>query len=219
MTRHIDFWFDFASTYSYLSALRIEPLAAARDVKIRWRPFLLGPVFTAMGWNDSPFNIYPSKGRYMWRDLERLCKLYGFPLKRPSRFPRNGLRPARVICAHPDADWVPDFARAVFSAGFADDEDIGERDVVAGLLRRLGLDAEALIAVAESPEGKDLLRRQTEEAFNLDIFGAPTFMVGGEMFWGNDRLEQALDWPDAASAAGGKSSPPVARTSNSSSGS
>lgn len=202
MTKHIDFWFDFASTYSYLSALRIEPLAADKRIKVNWRPFLLGPVFTAMGWNDSPFNIYPSKGRYMWRDMERLCTLYGFPLRRPSKFPRNGLRPARIICAHRNAPWVPDFVRAVFTAGFAADQDIGEREVVAGLLRGLGLDAEALIAAGESPGGKDLLRRQTEEAFNLDIFGAPTFMVGGEMFWGNDRLEQALVWAEGMSAKG-----------------
>lgn len=197
MPKDIAFWFDFASTYSYLSALRIEPLAAARGLKVKWRPFLLGPVFTAMGWNDSPFNIYPSKGRYMWRDMERLCQHYGVALRRPSKFPRNGLRPARIICAHPDAPWVADFVRAVFAAGFAEDQDIGEREVVAALLHRLGLDAEALIAAAESPEGKELLRRQTEEAFKLDIFGAPTFMVGGEMFWGNDRLEQALAWAEA----------------------
>src|ERR1035437_9232922 len=107
MTKHIDFWFDFASSYSYLSAMRIEPLAAAKNIKVNWRPFLLGPVFTAMGWNDSPFNIYPSKGRYMWRDMERLCKYYGVPLKRPSKFPRNGLRPARIICTHQDAPWFP----------------------------------------------------------------------------------------------------------------
>lgn len=196
MSKQIDFWFDFASTYSYLSAMRIEPLAAARGVTVRWRPFLLGPVFTAMGWNDSPFNIYPSKGRYMWRDMERLCKHYSLPLQKPSRFPRNGIRPARVICAHADAPWVPDFARVVFSAGFAQDLDISEREVVAGLLQNLGLDAEALIAAAETPEGKDLLKRQSDEAFKLDIFGAPSFIVDGELFWGNDRLEQALAWAE-----------------------
>lgn len=196
MSKQIDFWFDFASTYSYLSAMRIEPLAATRGVTVRWRPFLLGPVFTAMGWNDSPFNIYPSKGRYMWRDMERLCKHYSLPLQKPSRFPRNGIRPARVICAHADAPWVPDFARVVFSAGFAQDLDISEREVVAGLLQNLGLDAEALIAAAETPEGKDLLKRQSDEAFKLDIFGAPSFIVDGELFWGNDRLEQALAWAE-----------------------
>src|ERR1035437_4473728 len=158
MTGHIDFWFDFASSYSYLAAMRVDPLAPAPSIKVNWRPFLLGPVFTAMGWNDSPLqhlsvqgslhvarhgrlnvegriDIYPSKGRYMWRDMERLCKYYGVPLKRPSKFPRNGLRPARIICAHQDAPWVPDFVRAVFTAGFAGDQDIGEREVIADLLR------------------------------------------------------------------------------------
>lgn len=212
MTKQIDFWFDFASTYSYLAALRIEPLAAAKGVRVNWRPFLLGPVFTAMGWNDSPFNIYPSKGRYMWRDMERLCKQYGLPLKKPSRFPRNGLRPARIICAHRDSPWVPDFVRAVFAAGFAKDQDIGEREVVAELLGSLGLDAESLIAAGESAEGKDLLRRQTEEAFNLDIFGAPTFMVGTEMFWGNDRLEQALVWAEGIPLKEAASSQGLAQT-------
>ena len=196
MSKPVDFWFDFASTYSYLSAMRIAPLAAAKGVQLNWRPFLLGPVFTAMGWNDSPFNIYPAKGRYMWRDLERLCQHYGLPLRRPSKFPRNGLRPARIICAHAAAPWVPDFVRAVFAAGFAEDRDIGERQVVAEILTRLGQDADALIASGESAEAKELLRRQTEEAGRLDIFGAPTFMVDGEMFWGNDRLEHALAWAE-----------------------
>ena len=199
MSQPVDFWFDFASTYSYLSALRLEPLAQAKGVPVNWRPFLLGPVFTAMGWNDSPFNIYPAKGRYMWRDMERLCQHYGLPLKRPSKFPRNGLRPARIICAHAGAQWVPDFVRAVFTAGFAEDRDIGDREVVADILRRLGQDAEALIAAGESPEAKELLRLQTEEAGKLDIFGAPTFIVGGELFWGNDRLEHALSWAEGGS--------------------
>lgn len=194
MDGQVDFWFDFASTYSYLSALRIEPLARECGVQVNWRPFLLGPVFTAMGWNDSPFNIYPAKGRYMWRDMERLCAHYGLPLKRPARFPRSGLRPARIICAHRGAPWIADFARAVFTAGFAEDRDIGERTVIAELLRSLGQDAESVIVAGESAEAKEALRLQTEEAVALDIFGAPTFMVGGEMFWGNDRLEHALAW-------------------------
>jgi 2-hydroxychromene-2-carboxylate isomerase len=212
MNKSIDFWFDFASTYSYLSASRIELLATAKDIQVNWRPFLLGPVFTAMGWNDSPFNIYPSKGRYMWRDMERLCKHYGLPLRRPSKFPRNGLRPARIICVHKDAPWIPDFVRSVFAAGFAMDQDVGDREVVAGLLRDLGLDAGALIAAGESPEGKDLLRRQTEKAFNLDIFGAPTFIVGGEIFWGNDRLEQALVWAKSLPATAKESSEGISST-------
>mgnify|MGYP001373346485 CR=1 FL=1 len=92
----VEFWFEFASTYSYLSVMRIERAAQAAGVDIAWKPFLLGPVFLALGWNDSPFNIYPPKGRYMWRDLERLAAKEGLPFQRPSRFPRSGVLAARV---------------------------------------------------------------------------------------------------------------------------
>jgi len=95
----LQFWFEFASTYSYPAAWRIGSLTAASGVAVEWRPFLLGPIFHAQGWDDSPFNIYPAKGRYMWRDLERLCALQGIAWQRPSRFPRNGLLAARVACA------------------------------------------------------------------------------------------------------------------------
>ncbi|MFA7270521.1 MAG: 2-hydroxychromene-2-carboxylate isomerase [Sterolibacterium sp.] len=193
-TKRIEFWFDFASTYSYLSAMRIEALARQSGVIVVWRPFLLGPAFLALGWNDSPFNIYPPKGRYMWRDLERLCGKYGFAFKRPSKFPRNGLRAARVVCANEEASWMPDFVRAVFSANFAEDKDIGERGVIADILGSYGLPADDLIAAAEMPENKEKLRRRSEQAIDLGLFGAPSFIVEGELFWGNDRLQDALAW-------------------------
>src|SRR5262245_24506012 len=79
MPGELEFWFEFASTYSYLAAERIEPLASKAGVRLAWRPFLLGPIFRAQGWNDSPFNVYPLKGRYMWRDMERLCDAYELP--------------------------------------------------------------------------------------------------------------------------------------------
>ena len=69
----LDFWFDFASTYSYPAAMRIAPLARQADVRVHFRPFLLGPIFKTQGWTTSPFNLFPAKGRHMWRDLERLC--------------------------------------------------------------------------------------------------------------------------------------------------
>lgn len=192
--KHIEFWFDFASTYSYLSAMRIEALARQAGITVVWRPFLLGPAFLALGWNDSPFNIYPPKGRYMWRDLERLCDKYGLAFKRPSKFPRKGLRAARVVCANDEAPWMPAFVRAVFSANFAEDRDIGERAVIADILVFQGLPADDLITTAEMPENKERLRRRSEQAIELGLFGAPSFIVAGELFWGNDRLEDALTW-------------------------
>ena len=190
----VEFWFEFASTYSYLSVMRIERAAAATGVDIEWKPFLLGPVFLALGWNDSPFNIYPPKGRYMWRDLERLAEKEGLPFRHPSRVPRNGLLAARVALVGVEEGWVAPFARAVMSANFAEDREIGEEAVIVEILGALGLPAAELMARAQADANKLALRCQTERAAELGLFGAPSFRVGEELFWGNDRLEDALAW-------------------------
>jgi 2-hydroxychromene-2-carboxylate isomerase len=190
----LEFWFEFASTYSYPAAARIEAAAQAAGVPLAWRPFLLGPIFRAHGWNDSPFNIYPTKGRYMWRDLERICNALELPLKRPSVFPRNGLLAARVACRFADETWCPSFVRAVYRANFADDRDISDPLVVSECLAAIGQDAPARLAEANTDASKQRLRAQNERALALGIFGAPTFAVGDELFWGNDRLESALAW-------------------------
>jgi 2-hydroxychromene-2-carboxylate isomerase len=190
----MEFWFEFASTYSYPAAMRVEAAAAAAGVPLVWKPFLLGPIFGAQGWNDSPFNIYPVKGRYMWRDLERLCARYELPLRRPTVFPRNGLLAARVASVGAGEPWGPAFVRAVYHANFAEDAEISDPAVVGRLLAALGQPADAVLLRAGSPETKERLRLQTDEAIAAGIFGAPSFRVGDELFWGNDRLEDALAW-------------------------
>ena len=197
---NVSFWFEFASTYSYPAAMRIEALAAQRGVKVAWRAFLLGPIFREQGWNDSPFNIYPVKGRYMWRDLERICAAHEIPLRRPSQFPRNGLLAARVACWFADAPWLPDFVRAVYRANFAEDRDIASPDTVLQCLAVSGGDPAALFAQAQSPEAKERMRANTDEAISHGIFGAPSLLVGGELFWGHDRIEDALRWVASRSA-------------------
>lgn len=189
----LEFWFDFGSTYSYLAAFRIE---AARDVPVSWRPFLLGPIFNDQGWDDSPFNVYPAKGRYMWRDMERLCARDGLPFVRPSRFPRNGLLAARVAClaSARSEPWLPDFVRTVYRANFGEDREIGDAAEIQAILDSLGQPGADLVGQARTPENKQRLRDQTRRAGELGIFGAPTFVVGGELFWGGDRLEDALAW-------------------------
>jgi len=188
----IDFWFEFASTYSYLSASRISAVAEAAGIQVRWQPFLLGPIFAAQGWKDSPFNLYPAKGRYMWRDLERLCEGYGLPFQRPSVFPRNGLLAARIACVGEGAAWLPEFVRASFAANFARDLDIARPDTLGGILHALELDADAILTEAGTPAIKQRLREQTERAGELGLFGAPSFVVDGELYWGNDRLGDAV---------------------------
>jgi len=195
----IDFWYEFASTYSYPTAMRIERLAAEQGVTLRWRPFLLGPIFKAFGWNDSPFNIFEAKGRYMWRDLARVCEGDGLALKLPPvRFPQNGLKAARLALAGEKDGWTPAFTRAVFAANYAEQKDISEDATLAAILGGLGVEAEAALAAAASPEVKEALKAQTAEAQARGLFGAPSFTVGDtracELFWGNDRLEAALAW-------------------------
>jgi 2-hydroxychromene-2-carboxylate isomerase len=191
----LQFWFDYASTYSYLSAMRIEHLAAVKNVDVRWRPFLLGPIFKAQGWNSSPFNIYPAKGRYMVRDMERLAEGRGLGFRLPNPFPQMSLKAARTAWALPSEEWIGPFSRLVFTAQFSEGRGIDDAAVLADILVRLGLDPAPIIAASETAETKARLRFETDEAMRLGIFGAPTFITpDSEIFWGDDRLEAALGW-------------------------
>ncbi|UOA26101.1 2-hydroxychromene-2-carboxylate isomerase [Pseudosulfitobacter sp. DSM 107133] len=193
MTKPLEFWFEFASTYSYPAAMQIEAACVARGVTLVWRPFLLGPVFGAQGMTDSPFNLYPIKGAYMWRDMARICAAAELPLQKPSTFPRGSMLAARICAANAGADWIGDFVRAVYSANFAEDLDIGAPEVIGPVLQALGQDAAALVEQAGTPETKQALRALTDDAIARGIFGAPSFTVGDELFWGHDRMTMALD--------------------------
>lgn len=192
----IEFWYEFASTYSYPAAMRIERLAADRGVAVAWRPFIVGPLFhEQQGLTDSPFNAVPVKGEYMWRDLERVCDAEGLPLRHPSQFPRNSLLAARVALVGLEDGWTPAFSRAVYQANFVDDLDIGSAEVLAPLIAEVGAGPEHVLAAAQSDPIKALLKDHVRMARERGLFGAPSFLTAdGELFWGNDRLEQALDW-------------------------
>jgi 2-hydroxychromene-2-carboxylate isomerase len=190
----IEFWFEFASSYSYPAAMRIEALAASRGISIAWRPLLLAPIFQKQGLSNTPYVLYPPKGRYMWRDLERICERLQLPLRKPSAFPRNSLLPARVACANAEAPWLPDFVRAIYQANFVEDAEISDPQVVARCLTALGQDAATILEAAQTPASKDKLKANSAEAIERGVFGSPSFFVGQELFWGNDRLEDALEW-------------------------
>jgi 2-hydroxychromene-2-carboxylate isomerase len=193
----LEFWFELASTYSYPAAARVERVMGEAGVALVWKPFLLGPVFQAQGWQDSPFNLYQSKGRYMWRDLERLCEAQGLPFRRPSVFPRNTVLAARIALVGVEQGFCARFARAVYHANFAEDRDVAQPAELLAILGSLGLDGPAIREQAESPAWKPRLREQAEQATARGIFGAPSFVFEGELFWGQDRLEQAVAWTKA----------------------
>lgn len=196
----IEFWFDFASTYSYPAAFAVEDAASKRGARVAWRSFLLGPIFAAQGWMDSPFNIYPAKGAYMWRDMERICGAAGLPLKRPSQFPRVAILASRVACRFKDEPWAGAFVKGIYHANFAEDRDIASPEVAGDILKRLGVDPAAAIAAATAQDSKDAFRAQVDQAVARGLIGAPSFVVGEEIFWGGDRLTQALDWATGAQA-------------------
>jgi 2-hydroxychromene-2-carboxylate isomerase len=191
----LQFWHEFASTYSYIAAMRVEAAASAAGVDVAWRPFLLGPIFGAQGLTDSPFNVYADKGRYMWRDMARLCDEYGLPFRKPSLFPRNGLLAARIATVGVAQGWGPAFIRGVYTANFVEDRDIADAAVLAPIVIAAGGDAEHAFSDAATDATKTALRRATEEAQTKGVFGAPSFITtDGELFWGHDRLDQALRW-------------------------
>lgn len=188
----LDFWYDFASPYAYLSAQRIDGLARENGVDVRYRPFLLGPIFRSQGWTTSPFNLYPAKGTYMWRDVARRAAQHGIAFRRPQKFPVYSLYATRIALLAADEEWCLPFVRSVFRANFVDDQDIGDPECIESLLVELGIDGATVLRDASADDIKDQLRAQTEQAMDMGIFGAPTFMVGDEMLWGDDRMEDAL---------------------------
>ena len=153
----LEFWYDFASTYSYLSAMRIEALAAAAGVEVAWKPFLLGPIFTAQGWTTSPFNLYPAKGRNMVRDIERLAAERDLDFALPQRFPQNSLMAARLALVGGDEGWIAAFTRAVYVAEFAHAADISDRQALGSILQSLHLDSQKIFTRIEQGDIKDRL--------------------------------------------------------------
>ena len=191
----LEFWYDFASTYSYPAAMTVGRRAAEAGVALAWKPFLLGPVFHAQqGIADSPFNLHREKGAWMWRDLARACERAGVPLKRPTVFPRSSLHAARAALAcEADGLDVAAFSRAVFDANFARDQDIGDVGRLGEICAEIDYPGGEVMARAATDPIKQALKDQTARAMAKGLFGAPSFVADdGELFWGFDRMEEAL---------------------------
>jgi 2-hydroxychromene-2-carboxylate isomerase len=193
MATEVEFFFDYGSPFSYLADSQLKGLAERTGARVIYRPMLLGGVFKETG-NSSPITI-EAKRKYMNADLERWAKHYGVPPLHNPHFPINTIRLMRGAVAAERLEVFAAYHRAVYDAFWREGLNLGDAAVVRGVLERAGLDAERIAAVSEEHAVKDALRVTTEAAVARGAFGAPTFFVGEQMFWGNDRLmfvEQAL---------------------------
>ena len=189
MSTAIEFYFDVGSPAAYLAWTQLPAIARAAGAEIEYRPFLLGGVFQATG-NRSPMEV-PAKGQYMQDDLQRFAKRYGVPFRHNPHFPINTLtlmRGALGLQMRDPLRMVP-YVDAVYRAIWVDGKNMNDPATVAGVLQQAGFDPDKLLALAQDPAVKDELKVVTQEAVARGAFGAPTFFVGDQMFWGQDRLD------------------------------
>lgn len=194
MNKQIDLYFDFSSPYSYLAVARIDEVVAAYEIKVRLIPVVLGAIFNRLGWQSSPFLAQPRKLAYMWLDVKRQAKKYSLEFEQPTQFPIGSILPARIATAFSDAPWLHDFCLQVFKAYFARNKDISNPETVEKILKQMDLDPQEILPRASSQETKDRLKLITEQADGLQIFGAPSFIVHDQLFWGDDRREDAIEF-------------------------
>ena len=195
--RTFEFWYDFASPYSYLAAMRLDRVVPSPPYRVLWTPFMLGPLLKRRGPGAPDVQAAsPAEAAYRRRDVERSCADEGIPLTWPSTYPRGSLLATRVALVAGDDGWCDRFTRAVFRANFVEDQDIGATEVVASVVRQLKRDVDDVLSRATAPVNKARLVQRTEEASRRGVFGAPTLVHAptGELFWGNDRLERAVQW-------------------------
>jgi 2-hydroxychromene-2-carboxylate isomerase len=192
----IDFWFTMGSTYSYLSAMRIAAVERSSGISFRWRPFHLLIILQEM--KHVPFADKPAKCAYMWRDIERRAAMHDIPAKVPAPYPVKQSVVANLVATVGMREgWGPDFVKAAYRRWFQLSQETGSEPNVSESLRDVGQDPTRVLALAESEDSKKMLTAETDAARDLGIFGSPTFAVGRELFWGDDRLEDAIRWASA----------------------
>jgi len=189
----IDFWFSIGSTYSYLTVMRLSDVANTSGAEFRWRPFNVRHVMIEQ--NNIPFKDKPVKTAYMWRDIERRAAGYGLEPKIPAPYPLPGLVLANLVATlAAEQGWVEDYVRATYRRWFEDGLPAGEEPNLSESLTETGQDPEKVLSRAQSDEIEHALADSTDEATALGVFGSPSFVVDEEVFWGDDRLEDALLW-------------------------
>jgi 2-hydroxychromene-2-carboxylate isomerase len=189
----IDFWVSIGSTYSALSVLRADRVAAEHGVRFRWRPVSVRQIMIEQ--NNITIRDKPVKAAYMWRDIARRAAMYGLTFKLPAPYPLPGLDLAnRVALVGAQEDWGTAYTRATYRRWFSEGEPAGEEPNVSASIREAGADPARVLRLADTPEVDAAYRAATEEAKAAGVFGSPTFVVAGEVFWGDDRMEDAVSW-------------------------
>lgn len=198
---HMDFWYSIGSTYTYLTVPRIEAAAREAGVGLRWRPFNVRTVMVEQ--NNIPFMNKPVKSAYMWRDIGRRAERYGLRPQLPAPYPLAGLELAnRVAVLGEEEGWVAAYTRATYRRWFEEGLPAGEEPNLSESIAETGLDPARVIEEAQGEAAGAVLEAVTEEAMALGVFGSPSFVVGDEVFWGDDRLDDALEWARARALAG-----------------
>ncbi len=189
----IDFWFTMGNTYSYLSVMRLADVERTSGIAFRWRPFHLLLLLQEM--KHIPFADKPAKSRYMWRDIERRTAMHGLPAKLPAPYPAKQSVAANLVAIVGMREgWGADFVRAAYRRWFQAGEETGSEPNLSSSLRDIGQDPARVLALANSPAANEIMLAETDAARSLGVFGSPTFVVGEELFWGDDRLDDAISW-------------------------
>jgi 2-hydroxychromene-2-carboxylate isomerase len=189
----IDFWFTMGSTYSYLSVMRLADVERSSGIAFCWRPFHLLLILQEM--KHIPFADKPAKSRYMWRDIERRAAMHGLPAKLPAPYPAKQSVAANLVAIVGMREgWGADFVRVAYRRWFQAGEETGSEPNLSSSLRDIGQDPERVLGLANSPAANETMLAETDAARSLGIFGSPTFVVGEELFWGDDRLDDAISW-------------------------
>lgn len=190
---HIDFWFTMGSTYTYLTVMRLPELENASGVPFRWRPFHLLTILQEM--KHVPFADKPAKAAYMWRDIERRAQMYGIAARVPAPYPaKQSITANQIAVLGFKEGWGKDFVCAAYRRWFQLGQETGSEPNVSESLRDIGQDPERILPLAKADNVLRMLESETSAARGLGIFGSPTFSIEREIFWGHDRLDDALSW-------------------------
>jgi len=189
----IQFWFSIGSTYTYLSVMRLAAAEQEYGIAFDWQPFNVRAIITDIG--NVPFQGKPPKLAYMWADLGRRAAMYGIPAHLPAPYPLPGLNLAnRVAIVARDEGWCSAYAQATYRRWFQQGQEPGAEPNLSGSLREIGQEPDRILSLAQSDEIGRAYDAATTRARELGIFGSPSFATRGQLFWGDDRLEDAVSW-------------------------